>query len=367
MNVPKLRFPGFINPWDSSKLELLTTNITAGKSKLTKEEGKGYPIIGSRGIIGFSNSFDYEGSFLLVARVGANAGKISTYIGKCKITDNTIFFESKSLEKNFLNELLVKQNLTKKAFGSGQPLIKASDLKNIIIRFPSKDEQKKISTFLVSLDHKIQLQQEKIDLLKEQRKGFMQKIFTQELRFSAYNELWSGFKVSDVATLINGRAYKKEELLSEGKFRVLRVGNFFTNDSWYYSDLELDDNKYAEKEDLLYAWSASFGPKIWREEKVIYHYHIWKVVPNTKLVYRDFLYHWFIFDKTRIIADKNGSTLVHITKGGLEETTIEVPCLDEQKAIIEFLNKIDRKISLNEETLATLESQKLALMQQMFI
>ena len=74
----------------------------------------------------------------------------------------------------------------------------------------------------------------------------------------------------DVIEFINGRAYKKEELLSSGKYKVLRVGNFFTNNSWYYSDLELTEDKYCNKGDLLYAWSASFGPKIWDGEKTIF-------------------------------------------------------------------------------------------------
>lgn len=80
------------------------------------------------------------------------------------------------------------------------------------------------------------------------------------------------------AILINGRAYKQEELLSHGRYPVLRVGNFFSNDSWYYSDLNLEEDKYCDNGDLLYAWSASFGPKIWNGGKVIYHYHIWKVI-----------------------------------------------------------------------------------------
>ena len=62
---------------------------------------------------------------------------------------------------------------------------------------------------------------------------------------------------------VNGRAYSKHELLEKGKYAVLRVGNFFTNNHWYYSDLELESNKYCDYGDLLYAWSASFGPRIW--------------------------------------------------------------------------------------------------------
>ena len=87
------------------------------------------------------------------------------------------------------------------------------------------------------------------------------------------NNGWQVKKLGDVCRLINGRAYSKPELLSDGKYRLLRVGNFFTNNHWYYSDMELEEDKYCDTGDLLYAWSASFGPRIWTGGKVIYHYH----------------------------------------------------------------------------------------------
>ena len=62
---------------------------------------------------------------------------------------------------------------------------------------------------------------------------------------------WEQRKLSDIATLINGRAYSQNELLNSGKYKVLRVGNFYTNDSWYYSDLELDDKYYAEESRII--------------------------------------------------------------------------------------------------------------------
>ena len=91
------------------------------------------------------------------------------------------------------------------------------------------------------------------------------------------HQKWPMVKLGDVVRIINGKAYKQEELLSQGKYPVLRVGNFFSNSNWYYSDLELEDDKYCNNGDLLYAWSASFGPKIWDGGKAIYHYHIWKI------------------------------------------------------------------------------------------
>lgn len=71
------------------------------------------------------------------------------------------------------------------------------------------------------------------------------------LRFPEFSGEWKAGTIADVCTLYNGRAYKQEELLPMGKYRVLRVGNFFTNDSWYYSDLELDEQKTIVKGDLL--------------------------------------------------------------------------------------------------------------------
>ena len=90
---------------------------------------------------------------------------------------------------------------------------------------------------------------------------------------------WEVKKLGEVAKFINGKAYKQEELLNEGKYRVLRVGNLNTSTEWYWSDLELDEDKYVNNGDLMYAWSASFGPSFWEQEKTIYHYHIWKVLP----------------------------------------------------------------------------------------
>ena len=77
----------------------------------------------------------------------------------------------------------------------------------------------------------------------------------------AVNQKWPQVELGTVARLINGRAYKQEELLTEGPVPVLRVGNFFSNRSWYYSDLELEPDKYCNPGDLLFAWSASFGPR----------------------------------------------------------------------------------------------------------
>ncbi len=151
---------------------------------------------------------------------------------------------------------------------------------------------------------------------------------------------WEVRPLGDVCRLINGRAYKQAELLEAGPYPVLRVGNFFTNNHWYYSDLELDADKYCDDGDLLYAWSASFGPRIWQGGKVIYHYHIWKVAPDTGRLNRDYLYYFFDWDKELIKKEQGaGTTMIHVSKGSMEARSIPLPPLEEQQRIVAVLDE----------------------------
>ena len=169
-----------------------------------------------------------------------------------------------------------------------------------------------------------------------------------KLRFPGFTEDWEQRKFGEIMTFLNGRAYKQDELLGDGKYKVLRVGNFYTNDSWYYSNLELDDKFYATNGDLLYTWSATFGPHIWKGEKVIYHYHIWKLVLQDKID-KLFALQLLEVDKANIMSDKNGSTMVHITKQGMENKQTILPIsLNEQKQIAKFLSSMDKLITLHQ-------------------
>ena len=149
------------------------------------------------------------------------------------------------------------------------------------------------------------------------------------------NLLYPLVKLGDVCTVLNGRAYKQEELLDSGKYLVLRVGNFFTNKSFYYSNLELPEDKYCHKGDLLYAWSASFGPRIWEGEKTIYHYHIWKMIPKNQSITKEFLYLVLDADTQNLKNETtNGNTMLHLTKDGIEKRLIPLPPLEIQNAIV---------------------------------
>ena len=187
-----------------------------------------------------------------------------------------------------------------------------------------------------------------------------------EIRFSGFTDDWEQRKLGEVAKFINGRAYSQDELLNNGKYKVLRVGNFYTNDSWYYSDMELDDKYYAENGDLLYTWSATFGPHIWHGDKVIYHYHIWKI-NLSKSLEKTFALQLLERDKEEILADKNGSTMVHITKSGMENEKVLLPeNIEEQQKIGEYFSNLDRLITLHQRKLDKLKTLKKAMLEKMF-
>ncbi len=144
---------------------------------------------------------------------------------------------------------------------------------------------------------------------------------------------WPMVELREFAILFNGRAYRQEELLSEGPTPVIRVGNFFSNREWYYSDLELDETKYCDKGDLLYAWSASFGPRIWDGPRAIYHYHIWKIATSDKID-KKFLYNLLQLDSEKIKTEGHGIAMMHTTKSGMEKRKFPLPPMDVQKEIV---------------------------------
>ena len=162
---------------------------------------------------------------------------------------------------------------------------------------------------------------------------------------------WESVRLSELAQVLNGRAYKKAELLDAGT-PVLRVGNLFTSNHWYYSDLELEEHKYCDAGDLIYAWSASFGPFIWDGPRIIYHYHIWKLPLHSEAdLDKRFLY-TFLLQKTREIKEAgHGISMVHMTKTKMEQLMVPLPPLAEQHRIVA---KVDSLMTLCDRLEASL-------------
>lgn len=255
-----------------------------------------------------------------------------------------------------------------------------SDLCNNPIVLPPLAEQQQIASYLDTktekIDKMIAKAKKKIEYLGKLKQSVITRAVTRGLNPNAPLKN-SGVKwIGDIPIhwdiaclrfflkLINGRAYSQNELLPSGKYKVLRVGNFFTNDSWYYSNMELGPDKYCDKDDLLYAWSASVGPYIWNEAKTIYHYHIWKVQLATSM---DKMYSYYLLRAVtnQKMGDMHGSTMMHITMSDMNKTKIPIPPISEQQQIATYLDikcsKIDHIIATQKKKIAYLQELKQSL------
>lgn len=215
---------------------------------------------------------------------------------------------------------------------SGRQRADLGFIKRIQWNFPEIDMQKQIASILSAYDNLIEVNNKRIKVLEQMAENLYKEWFVR-FRFPGYesaefeNGLPKGWKLSTLGKevrFVNGRAYLMPELQDEGKYRIVRVGNFSGKDEWFYSDMELDEEKYCEQGDLLYKWSCNFGPEIWNEEKVIYHYHIWKVLVGEQLN-KMYLYHFLAYSTQLWMGGTNGTAMAHITKESMEKKKILVP------------------------------------------
>ena len=246
-----------------------------------------------------------------------------------RISDGSPDFYEQLFISGFLNRQLYSR-INRGVRDDGLLNLRGKDFYSCEVPSPPLAEQERIAEILMQCDKVIELKLKRIEEEKKKKKWLMHYFFGNKSVAG-----WSAARYSDVCDLLNGRAYKQEELLASGAYPVLRVGNLFTKGDWYYSDLELSEDKYIDNGDLIYAWSASFGPRIWNGGKVIYHYHIWKVVPKNSID-KDYLYQNFLYDVELLAKEQQGGTMSHITKEMMEKRECRFPEFDKQKEIPDF-------------------------------
>ena len=178
-------------------------------------------------------------------------------------------------------------------------------------------------------------------------------------------EDWEPTPLSDTCTLHNGRAYGLHEWERSG-VPVIRLQNLTGGEDYYFSTLPLAEQKYCDYGDLLYMWSATFGPRIWRGGRAIYHYHIWKIGPKKTRASSEFLYYKLleITDEKKARAT-NGGTMLHVTKASMEATRVALPPLPEQRAIAAALSDVDALLAKLDQFIAKKRDLKQAAMQRL--
>ena len=340
----------------------------------------GFPVIGSGGEFAKASNYLYDGEVILMGRKGT-INKPLYFKGKFWSVD-TMFYciPRKAVCGKYIYYQATIFPFNLYSTSTALPSMTQSDLCNNPIVFPPLAEQQQIAIYLDAktekIDKMIAKAEKKIEYLGELKQSLITRAVTRglnpntPLKDSGVNWIGNIPMHWDIACLrfflrlINGRAYSQNELLPSGKYKVLRVGNFFTNDSWYYSNMELEPDKYCDKDDLLYAWSASVGPYIWNEAKTIYHYHIWKVQLATSM---DKMYSYYLLRAVtnQKMSDMHGSTMMHITMGDMNKTKIPIPPLSEQQQIATYLDtkcsKIDHIIATQKKKIAYLQELKQSL------
>jgi type I restriction enzyme S subunit len=299
--------------------------------------------------------------------IAANIGDVAILGIDACFPDSVVGISSKKHENEFIYYYLttLKSQLEDRATKAAQMNLNVEKLVEFEIPLPPLPEQRrivaKIDAAFTQLDEAIQLQKQNLARTGEMKKSVLEEVFEKDK--------WGSKKIGEVCKLLNGRAYKQEELLESGPTPVLRVGNFFSNRGWYYSNLELEENKYCDNGDLLYAWSASFGPKIWDGDKVIYHYHIWKILPFDCIL-KEYLFRFLLWDTDRIKDGAKGVGMLHMTKGDMEQRKIILPPLPEQQKIVAHLDQtfaqIDTLQAEQNIRLQHLESLKSSILAEAF-
>lgn len=369
-------------------------DVRDGTHDSPKYYDKGYPLITSKNLkewgldlsevnyiskedyISFNKRSQVNIGDILFGMIGTIGNPVLIVEEKFAIKNVALIKENVTFPNIFLIQMLKSPLFNRfiqiENAGGTQKFISLSKIRGFKLFTPSLEEQMKIGKILRDADKTITLLQRKIDNLKKVKKGLLQKLFPLEqsinpqVRFSGFNQDWEQRELGEVVQLINGKAFKQNELLDDGKYRVLRVGNFNTNNQWYYSNLELPKDKYIDKGDLVYLWATTFGPEFWNEEKVIYHYHIWKVNIIDENLDKNYLYSWMKYDKNKILNNTNGSTMIHITKENMDSRKIKFPNIEEQIKIGQIFGEIDRTITLLQKELEMKKQIKKGFLQKLF-
>jgi type I restriction enzyme S subunit len=167
---------------------------------------------------------------------------------------------------------------------------------------------------------------------------------------------WKWVKLGEVATYLNGRAFKPTEWEEAGK-PIIRIQNLNKHDAKYNYTKEQFEEKYkVVKGDLLFAWSASLGAYIWRGEEAWLNQHIFKVVPKD---FTDKNYLFYLLEKIvqELYAKAHGSGMVHVTKGKFESTEIPLPPKPAQLAIVSKIEELFSELDKGIEQLKTAQQQ----------
>lgn len=408
--MPKLRFKEFSGEWDVKNLEELTNYVDyRGKTPTKSESGiflvtaknikKGYIDYAASQEFISKESYDEamrrglpkKGDVLLtteaplgnVAQIDREDVALAQRVIKFRGTDelNNTYLKYYFLSQRFQNKLFSK------AIGTTVLGIQGKVLHKMSVTFPSKEEQEKIAYFFSLIDDKISLQGEKVEALKDYKKGVMQKIFTRELRFKdgegKYYPKWEEKELNKLGDTYTGLSGKTKENFGIGEAKYVIYKNVFGNTLAKEEQVELVEINKGEKQnkvikgDLLFTTSSETPEEVgmiscWNYDtedlylnSFCFGYRLFDLEQCSPIFMAYLLRSEVYRKKISILAQ--GSTRYNISKNELMKMKVSIPIIDEQRKIESLLLCLESKIEREREKLNSLNEYKKGLLQQMFV
>jgi type I restriction enzyme S subunit len=274
----------------------------------------------------------------------------------------------------FLSYLLnnrKKKDIAKLSQGNSVVHLYNKQLATLNLNLPTPKEQQKIANFLTSIDNRIQTLEKKKTLLKQYKKGVIQKVFKQELRFKDDTSTllsasdgkvfpeWEEKKLGQTGNIKKGKQLNKEELTLSGTYPCQNGG---ISPSGYTEEYNTVGNTITISEG-----GNSCGYVNYMQSKFWCGGHCYSILELKKEVNALFLFQYLKFNEYGIMRLRVGSGLPNIQKKDLLMFEVKLPCIEEQTKIANFLSAIDRNIELVTKKIEHTKTYKKGLLQQMFV
>lgn len=405
-NVPELRFPEFEYEWVQKKIDNLTTKIGSGKTPKGGSANylsEGIPFFRSQNIQNgylnlndlvyidseidesMKNSKSYFGDILLNI-TGASIGRsaINT-LSKTHININQhvcIIRLKKEFSFNFLGQFLLSPQGQKKIFkaqsGGSREGLNFKEIGSIKVNIPKNfNEQEKIGVFFSKLDRQIELEEKKLELLEQQKRGYMQKIFSQELRFKDENgntfKEWKNtnfnYFMSESDNLEKGNNLRKDQLLT-----VKLQGNGVSKANVNRA-LKMGATVYYKRfaGQFIYGKQNFFNGAFGIVPKSLDNFYSSGDVPALNIDYSKIDSDYFInyisrddyYKKKEAFSTGTGSKRIH--EKTLLGFDIMLPSVEEQRKIGAFFSRFDTFIEKQSDKVELLKERKKGFLQKMFV
>ena len=380
-NVPKLRFKGFNDEWEEYRIGDLCRVDTGNKDTQNKVDNGIYPFFVRSQNVERINTYSYDGEAILTAGDGVGVGKVFHYVN-CKFDYHQRVYKLSDFNnvngkflymyfsKNFKRET-VKYN-AKTSVDS----VRREMITKMKIIMPSMVEQERIANFLTKVDKIIEKQEEKVKNLEKYKKGMMQKIFSQEIRFKDENgEEYPEWEEARLNNVLSIPEKIKTEIIEKDKLLTVKLHMQGIKVNKNVDTLNIGATVYYKRKagQFIYGkqnfFNGAFGIVPEELDGYLSSGDIPALNINRDRIIPEYLINYIgrteFYKKTENLSSGTGSKRIH--EKTLLEIVINIPCVAEQERIANFLSNIDLVIDKENKKLEELKRWKKGLLQQMFV